>query len=112
MGGTIAGYSSDEEQARGWDGEEAAAYEKRKGQQEETADLDDVLDKRRVALENAMQTEGLMWINEKEGTAYSVPHGRRINIFEPTVDLTAQAHLHRSILKQVGYHINCGGNAM
>ncbi len=81
-----------------------AAYEKRKEQQEDTVDLDHVVDKQRIALENAMQTEGLIWINEKEGTAYSVAHGRRINIFEPTVDLTSQAHLHHSILKQVGYH--------
>ncbi len=52
-----------------------------------------------------MQTDGLIWINEKDGTAYSVHHGRRISVFEPTVDITTQAQLHRSILKQVGYQV-------
>ncbi len=103
MGDTISGYlSADEKQTNDGDGD--AAHENKIGLQEEAADMDDALDKRRIALETAMQTEGLIWINEKDGTAYSVPHGRRINIFEPTVDLTTtQAHLHRSILKQVGY---------
>ncbi len=106
LGDTISGYSSaDEKQTKDGDGD--TAHENKIGQKEKVADMDDALDKRRIALETAMQTEGLIWINKKDGTAYSVPHGRRINIFEPTVDITTtQAHLHRSILKKVGY-IEC-----
>ncbi len=98
----MPGYSSaDKQQMKDRDSD--VIHEDKTGQQEEVEDVDDGLDKRRIALETAIQTEGLIWINEKDGTAYSVPHGRRISIFEPSVDLTTtQAHLHRSILEKVG----------